>query len=192
MRFTELVAENGAHANAILEQSEHFWETVQPPEQTMDLVRFTLFMGILPFAGYLFSYNITGKVWSVWPFIQSTLSVTRGLMCAGLQWIFFATFPLLSSLLLEAITKRDNKSSDDFLLICTYSMVPLFLAALFVGVPFVGRVSAVLGMAAFLYFLFYGYRIYHRQTVFRSAAYTLAVGFLFALIRQMFVFVIGF
>ena len=194
MGIAKLIAKRGADAMGILDQNEKFWNTVDIPGQPMDLVRFSLFLGLLPFSGYLFSYTITGKVWSVWPFVQSTLSVTRGLMCAGLHWIFFATFPLLSSLLLESLIDRQKPSpnSSAYLLICTYAMVPLFIAALFVGVPFMGRVSAVLGFAAFLYFLYYGYRIYLKQSLVRSAVLTFASGFLFALIRQMFVFVIGF
>jgi hypothetical protein len=192
--FFQIVKVNTAPAMRVLDRAEAFWEERIESDDAFDLMRFTLLMGILPFSGYLFSYTITGKVWSVWPFIQSTLPVTRGLMCAGLQWVFFAVFPILSSLLLEALLGRlklfpDARSCS---VICTFSMTPLFLAALFVGAPFFGRIFAVLGMATFLYLLYFGYRIYLKQSILRSGAMAFAVGALFALIRQMFVFVIGF
>jgi hypothetical protein len=115
-------------------------------------------------------------------------------MCAGLQWVFFATFPLLSSLILDFLVVREKPSRDlnAWLVVCTYSLTPVAVAALFVGVPFLGRIGTVIGPATFLYLLFHGYQTYCRHTVTRSAVLAGVVFVLFAIIRQMFVFVIGF
>jgi len=151
-------------------------------------------MGFFTFAGYLFSYALVGKIWNWIPFIQSTLSTVRALFCAGLQWIFFATFPILSSFILESVFPRLRSASTfiSCVVVATYSMTPLFFNALFVSVPFFGRILTVLSMATFVYLLYYGYRIYAKQDVWRSAIFTAALVGLFAIIRQMFVFVIGF
>jgi hypothetical protein len=135
-----------------------------------------------------------GRIWNDWPFISSTLPVLRGLMCAGLQWIFFATFATICSLLLEYLFLRAGSSGrrQALTVVSTCSMVPMHLAALFAGVPFVSRTTTLLGVYTFLYLFFYGCRRLLGLGVVRSAAMTLAAIALFALIRQMFVFVIGF
>jgi hypothetical protein len=176
----------------VLTKSEHFWDDVKEPATTYELLRFSFLMGVLPFSGYLFSYTVVGKIWSTFPFIQSTLPVTRALMCAGLQWVFFATFPMLSSLLLDLVSGRRMPDPHSCAFVSTYSMMPLFVAALFVSVPFVGRILAVLGFSTFLYLVYFGYRIHLKQSVLRSGLITFFLAALFALIRQMFVFVIGF
>src|SRR5262249_41374430 len=128
------------------------------------------------------------------PFVQTSLPVSRALMCAGLQWIFFLTFPLLSSLVLDLFssTHLSGREFNSRLLITTYSMTPLFTSAFFVGVPFVNQVAVILAMSTFVYLLYFGYRIYAHSGILRSVAMTLTITFLFALIRQIFVFVIGF
>src|SRR5262245_12435017 len=87
----------------VLTHAEDFWERRTSPGDPQELVRFSFFMGIFPFAGYLFYYTIVGVIWNEWPFINSTLPVLRGLMCAGLQWIFFSIFPTISNLIFEVI-----------------------------------------------------------------------------------------
>ncbi len=178
----------------VLSLAENFWKTKEAPTSFDEMLRFSALLSILPLSGYLFSYTVVGQIWSTWPWIQTTLPVTRGLMCAGLQWMFFSTFPLISSLVLDAVLNRGSSTVDfgSRVLIATYSMTPLFIAGLFVGVPFVGRIAVTLCFATFLYLLYYGYRIHAAYGVARSAAIATAIAVLFALIRQMFVFVIGF
>ena len=178
----------------VLTRVERFWESFDAPETPHELLKFSAFMGLFPFAGYLFSYTIVGKIWNLWPFIQTTLTVPPALIFAGMQWIFFMIFPALSALILEFLLTRWKQAPlwHSSMTITTYSMVPLCLAALFASVPFFGRIFAVAAVATFLYLHYYGYRIYLEQSFLRSAGMTLAVMILFALIRQMFVFVIGF
>jgi len=187
-------AQYGLTAMKVLTRAENFWKEPEAPASFDELLRYSALLSILPLSGYLFSYTVVGQIWSTWPWIQTTLSVLRGIMCAGLQWMFFATFPLISSLVLDATLGR-RSSGVDFnsrVLIATYSMTPLFIAGLFVGVPFVGRIAVTLCFATFLYLLYFGYRIHAAQGVLRSAVIATAIAGLFALIRQMFVFVIGF
>ncbi|PWT87666.1 MAG: hypothetical protein C5B54_11940 [Acidobacteria bacterium] len=193
MRFNS-IAQYSNYGMRALNLSESFWENPDVPTAPFELIRFSTFLGILVFAGYLFSYSVVGRVWNYWPFIQSTLSIVRGIMCAGLQWVFFATFPVLSSLILDSLFVKERPSPwlNSWVVVCTYSATPLFIAALFVGIPFFGRIAAVLGSATFIYLLFYGYRNYCRHSIVRSALLTLLVFLLFAVIRQMFVYVIGF
>jgi len=184
----------GLIAMNVLSRAENFWKTPEAPASFDEMLRFSAFLSVLPLSGYLFSYTVVGQIWNTWPWIQTTLSVTRGLMCAGLQWMFFATFPLISSLVLDALLSR-SASGVDFssrVLIATYSMTPLLIAGLFVGIPFVGRIAVTLCFATFLYLLYSGYRIHAAQGIIRSAVVASAIAILFALIRQMFVFVIGF
>src|SRR3972149_11488086 len=159
--FVQMIAVYSACGMSVFNGAEAFWQDFNAPEEPYDLLRFSMLMGILPFSGYLLLYTITGKIWNMWPFIQSTLSVTQGLMCEGLQWIFFATFPILSALLLETILGRHRSfpESSSCTVVTTYTVTPLFMAALFVGGSFFGRILAVLAIATFLYLLYFGYRI---------------------------------
>ena len=187
-------AQYGVAGMRVLTRADDFWKAPDAPASFHEMLRFSALLSVLPLSGYLFSYTVIGQIWSVWPWIQTTLPVTRGLMCAGLQWMFFATFPLVSTLLLDPFVSR-SASGVDFnarVLIATYSMTPLYVAGLFVGVPFVGRIAVTLCFSTFLYLLYFGYRIYAAQGVLRSGIVAMAVAILFALIRQMFVFVIGF
>jgi hypothetical protein len=77
-------------------------------------------------------------------------------------------------------------------MIAAYAMAPLNLAALFTGALFLSQSATVIGFAMFVYLLFFGYRRHLKFTMMKSAFMTLLVAVLFALIRQMFVFVIGF
>jgi hypothetical protein len=178
----------------VLKRAETFWKKLEVPTETFELLRFSAMMGIFPFAGYLFNYTIVGRVWSTWPYINTTMTVQRGLMCAALQWIFLVTFPILSALILHRVFRRWHavESPNDWMLILTYSLTPVYLAALFVGIPFAGRITALLGTSAFLYYVYYAIRLRLQQGIFRSMVITAFVMILFALIRQIFVYVIGF
>lgn len=180
-------------SSAVLSRAENFWKTLDASENPHELMRFSAFLGVFPFAGYLFSYTVVGKVWSVFPWIQTTLTVPPALIYAGMQWIFFVTFPALSALILESLISRWNPPEwNSAMLVTTYSMTPFYFATLFIAVPFVNRVLTVFAVATFLYLHYYGYRLYLGQSIVRSAAMTFAVMILFVLIRQMFVFAIGF
>lgn len=178
----------------VLRRAENFWERLEVPNDTYELLRFSAVMGIFPFSGYMFNYTIVGRVWSTWPYINTTMTVQRALMCAALQWIFFVTFPILATLMLDRFFQRWRvvKGTNDWTLVLTYSMTPVYLAALFVGIPFVGRITAVLGMSTFLYLVYFAMRLYLKQGIFRSVMITAASMALFAIVRQIFVYVIGF
>lgn len=177
----------------LLRRSEGFWLDFSAPTDTRQLIRFSVCMGLIPFSGYLLYYTTIGKIWSLWPWIQTTMPFLRGLMCAVLQWVFFATFPILSSLILEILFFRHQaRDIRSCAVVVTYSMTPLFATALFVGVREVNRALPVLALAAFVYFLFSGFRGYMKMGIFRSALSTLVTFMLFASIRQAFIFVIGY
>jgi hypothetical protein len=190
----EILSRCASYATSVLWKAERFWRNPDAPSSPHELLRFSAIMGLLPFSGFLLYYAVFGQIWNWYPFIRTSLPVTRALMCAGLQWIFFLTFPLLSSLVLDLFssTHHTGPEFNSRLSITTYSMTPLFVASFFVGIPFVSRVVIVLAFSTFVYLLYYGYRLYAGKSIVRSAASTLAITFLFALIRQMFVFVIGF
>ncbi len=177
----------------VLREQEDFWYG-SLPSGVHEKIRYSFALGFFAFAGYLFSYTVRGTIWNVWPFIQTTMDVGSGLVFAGMQWILFGIFPLLSSLILEIVFARSKRPADfeQLLTISTYSMTPLSLASLFVGVPFFDRIFATLGFATFLFFLYYGFRYTLNFTIVRSAGSTLFFFLLFALIRQMFVFAIGY
>jgi hypothetical protein len=177
----------------VLREQEDFWYG-SLESGVGDLLRFSFALGFFPFAGYLFSYTIRGTIWNVWPFIQTTLDVGSGLVFAGMQWILFGIFPVLSSLILEMLFARSKHAVDfeQFLTISTYSMTPLSLAGLSVAVPYFDRVCTTLGFAAFLFLLYYGFRYAMKFTILRSACITFLFVVLFAVIRQMFVFAIGY
>ena len=189
-----MISNYGAVSADVLSEGESFWDRQDFPTDTHELLRYSFFLGLFPFAGFFFSYTVTGRVWNDWPFINSTLPVLRGLMCAGAQWVFFATFPIISTLLLELLYSRRPSPPDakKLTVVCTYSMVPMHLAALFVGVLFVHRTTTLFGFSIFLYLLYFGYRRYMNLNSRRSAIMTFLVFVLFGLIRYMFVFVIGF
>lgn len=178
----------------VLKRAENFWQHLEVPTGTYELLRFSAVMGLFPFSGYLFTYTIVGRIWSTWPYINSTMTVQRGMMCATLQWIFFVTFPILAGLMLNRLFRRWQVTTDvnDWTLIITYSMTPLYLAALFVGIPFVSRIFAVLGMSMFLYLVYFAMRLHLKQSVVHSTVITFAVLVLFGALRQTFVYVIGF
>jgi hypothetical protein len=177
----------------VLSRAENFWERFEAPSNPYDLVKYSILMGLLPFSGFFFHYAVLGKIWNVWPWVQSILPVLRALMCALLQWIFFATFPILSAMLIEFLFKWLHPPSlNSCTIVSTYSLTPLCLTSLFVSVPFFNQILPVLSFSTFLYLLFTGYRIYLRQGIAKSAVFTLVTGALFASIRQIFVFVIGF
>jgi hypothetical protein len=178
----------------VLRRAEGFWEKLDAPTDTYELLRFSAMMGIFPFSGYLFNYTIVGRVWSTWPYINTTMTVQRGLMCAALQWIFFVTFPILASLILDRVFRKWKITSNpnDWTLILTYSLTPIYLAGLVVGIPFAGRITAVLSMSMFIYLVYFAIRLYLRQEMKRSVVITGCVFILFAVVRQVFVYVIGF
>ena len=177
----------------VLREEESFW-SFNRDSSVSGLLRYSFFLGFFPFAGYLVNYTIRGTIWNVWPFVQTTLDVGSGLVFAGLQWIFFSTFPIISALLMEIMTSRSNRhvEFEDAITITTYSITPLCLSLLFAGVPYFDRVLTTLGFATFLYLLYYGFRISLKFRILRCILMTVCVFVLFALIRQMFVFAIGY
>ena len=176
-----------------LSGADNFWQNPDVSASPLDLIRYSALMGLMAFSGYLISYAAIGHIWNYWPFIRTTIPILRAIFCAGLQWVFFAVFPVLSSIILDFLFVRKRPSSEmsSWLFVCTYSMTPLYLASLVVGVPFIGRMSAFIALATFAYMLYFGYRIYCRLSMVRSIALTCVVFVLFAFIRQMFVYVIG-
>jgi len=177
----------------VLSRAEAFWQRLDASTSLEYLLRYTALLSLLPLAGYLVYYTLIGKVWNYYPFIRTTLTVPHALMCAGLQWVFFTTFPTLSSLLLNLLFSKSeaNNNFQQWNVITAYAMTPLFLAALFVGVPFINGIVTTLAMAMFVYMQYYGCRIYAQQGMARSVAMTFCVGAVFAFIRQMFIHVIG-
>lgn len=189
-----MISTYSTYGMQVLRRAENFWERLEVPGDTYELLRFSALMGIFPFSGYLFNYTIVGRVWSTWPYITTTMTVQRGLMCAGLQWIFFVMFPILAALVLDRVFQRWRAVNvpNDWMLVLTYSMTPVYLAALFVGIPFIGRITAVLSMSTFLYLVYFALRLYLKQSIFRSVVITAVSMALFAIVRQIFVYVIGF
>lgn len=181
-------------ADSVLISGERFWEDVQAPREQFELLRYSFHMGATAFIGYFFSYVVVGQIWNWWPFVRTSVPFLRGVMCAGLQWIFFASFPMISSLVVDFLFSRSKSKVEfrDSLLIVTYSMAPLYLAALFVCVPYLQYTTGYLGPLAFGYLLYFGYRRCSGQTVLRSLLLVAIISLLFAFIRQMFVYVIGF
>ena len=177
----------------VLRLQENFWSSRQRPV-LLELLRYSFFLGFFPFAGYLVNYTIRGTVWNVWPFVHTTLDVGSGLVFAGLQWIFFSIFPVISALIMDTLTSKWRRGVpfDDSVTITTYSMAPLCLAMLFVGLPYFDRIFTTLGFFTFLFLLYSGFRTELKFTIVRSLSMTLLVFILFALIRQMFVFAIGY
>lgn len=190
----EIFSRCASSATSVLSKAENFWRNPEAPTSPHELLRYSAIMGLLPFSGFLLYYALIGQIWNWIPFIRTSLPVTRALMCAGLQWVFFLTFPLLSTLALDLFSPTHHTGSEfnSRLIVSTYSMTPLFLASFFVGIPFVSRVLIVLAFSTFVYLLFYGYRLYAHKSIVRSVAATIVITLLFAVIRQMFVFVIGF
>ena len=176
---------------SILEKQEEFW-LARKEYSVHRLLQYSLFLGFFPFAGYLVNYTIRGTIWNIWPFVHTTLDVGSGLVFAGMQWIFFSVFSLLASLFLDMIGMRWKVQFEHSLGIITYAITPLSLSLLFVGVPYVDRILTTLGFAAFLFLLYYGFRLVLSFTILRSLGTTFGVFVLFALIRQMFVFAIGY
>jgi hypothetical protein len=177
----------------VLTEQENFWRA-KTQQDVRELLKYSLFLGFFAFSGYLFSYTIRGKVWNVWPFIHTTLDVGSGIVFAALQWILFATFPVLASLLMEMITSRAQERVDfyDALDLITYSLTPLVLSTLFIGVPYVDRILTTMGFATWIFLLYYGFRYSFAFTIARSISMTLIVFALFAMIRELFVFAIGY
>src|SRR5439155_6117434 len=157
-------------ATNVFSRAEKFWQNPDAPSSPHELLRFSAIMGVLPFSGFLLYYAVFGQIWNWYPFIRTSLPVSRALMCAGLQWIFFLTFPLLSSLVLDlfSATHHTGPEFNSRVLITTYSMTPLFVAAFFVGVPFVNRIVIVLALSTFVYLMYFGYRLYAHKIILRS------------------------
>jgi hypothetical protein len=177
----------------VMSQQEKFWN--EPATANLhDLLRYSFFLGFFPFAGYLFSYTIRGTIWNYWPFVQTTLGVESGLVFAALQWILFSIFPMISSLILELMTSRFKEQLEfqNCAVLVTYSITPLCLAALFIGVPYFDLIATTLGFATFLYLLYYGFRYFFRFTIVRSSILVLLLLVLFVFFRELFVFAIGF
>jgi hypothetical protein len=177
----------------VLAGADTFWENPDAGSGPLELFRYSTLMSVLAFSGYLCAYAAIGKIWNYWPFIRTVLPVTRAIFCAGLQFVFFAVFPILSSAILDFAfgRRRTSNEMNSWLFVCTYSLTPVYIAALLVGIPFIGRIAATLSSATFAYLLYFGYRIYCRHSVLRSLLLTAIVFALFAFIRQMFVYVIG-
>ncbi len=180
-------------ASRILFKQEEFWKEV-PQSDLLRLLQYSLFLGLFPFSGYLFAYTVRGTIWNVWPFVHTTLDVGSGLVFASLQWILFAVFPVLASLILERIASRLNLSFDfsRASVVATYALTPLSLGLLFAGVPYLDRVFSTFGFSAFPYMLYYGFRSFMQYSISASSAMASLYAALFILIRQLFVFAIGY
>jgi hypothetical protein len=189
----KVFGQRAMQAQQILLLRENVWRQSWPIDFS-DLLRYSFFLGLFPFAGYLCSYTLRGTIWSYWPFIRTTVDPGSAFVYSSLQWILFATFPLLCVLLMEAATRRSAEPLDfvNCVRIVTYSMTPLCLSTLFVGVPFFDRIFTTLGFATFLYLLYYGFRIALNYTIARSLSLTAFVFVLFAFIRELFIFAIGY
>ncbi len=76
-----------------------FWEQNLKNEDSFEALRYAFTVSFFVFAGFLFHYTITGKIWNYYPFEHTTLTVGRSIPLAIVQWMFYASFrqPVLSS-----------------------------------------------------------------------------------------------
>jgi hypothetical protein len=181
-------------ATAATVDPEVFWRKKAEFEDTFVVLRYSFAVSFFVFAGFLFNYTIVGQIWNLWPFEHTTLTVGRAIPCAILQWVLYATFPLTSTFFIDAVVSRksSHQESKQRLIITAYALTPLCLSLLFVGIPFLDKALVVLGIAMFLYSLFYGYRIVLNQTILRSFFMTMATYAFYEILRNVFVYVIGF
>jgi hypothetical protein len=114
--------------------------------------------------------------------------------CAILQWVLYATFPISSTFFIDTVVSRksSHQESKQRLIITAYALTPLCVSLLFVGIPFLHKALVTIGIATFLYSLFYGYRIILNQTILRSFFMTAATYVFYETLRNVFVYVIGF
>jgi hypothetical protein len=182
------------YAASVLSSPENFWRKMDAAIETDEILRYSFFIGFFGFAGYLFHYTITGQIWNIWPFVHTTLTVGRAIPCAILQWIFLATFPVINTLILETFIfrKTSRELSRSTLTITVYAMTPICFAAFVTGIPFLHKAGIVIGLAAFAYILFFGFRIFMKLTIWQSLIRTGISYVLLEVFRQIFVYVIGF
>jgi hypothetical protein len=187
MNFSENV-------KAAIVDPEIFWRQKTEFADTLEVLRYSFAISFFVFPGFLFNYTITGQIWKLWPFEHTTLTVGRAIPCAILQWVLYATFPLTSTFFIDAVVfrKLSHQESKQRLIITAYALTPLCLSLLFVGIPFLHKALVVLGIATFLYSLFYGYRIVLNQTILRSFFMTVITYAFYEILRNVFVYVIGF
>ena len=182
------------NVRAAIVDPEIFWRTKSEFADTLEVLRYSSAISFFVFAGFLFNYTITGQIWNLWPFEHTTLTVGRAIPCAILQWVLYATLPLTSTLFIDATISRksSHQESRQRLIITAYALTPLCLSLLFIGAPFLNKALVTLGIAVFLYSLFYGYRIILNQTILRSFFMTVATYVFYEILRNVFVYVIGF
>jgi hypothetical protein len=187
MNFSENV-------RAAIADPEIFWRKKAEFADTLEVLRYSFAISFFVFAGFLFNYTITGQIWKLWPFEHTTLTVGRAIPCAILQWVLYATFPINSTFFIDAVISRksSHQESKQRLIITAYALTPLCLSLLFVGIPFLQKAFVTIGIATFLYSLFYGYRIILNQTILRSFFMTAATYVFYEILRNVFVYVIGF
>ncbi len=179
---------------AAIVDPEIFWRKKTEFADALEVLRYSFAISFFVFAGFLFNYTITGQIWNLWPFEHTTLTVGRAIPCAILQWVLYATFPISSTFFVDAVISRksSHQESKQRLIITAYALTPLCLSLLFVGAPFLNKAFVTLGIATFLYSLFYGYRIILNQTILRSFFMTAATYVFYEILRNVFVYVIGF
>lgn len=182
------------NVRAAIVDPEIFWRTKTEFAETLEVLRYSFAISFFVFAGFLFNYTITGQIWNLWPFEHTTLTIGRAIPCAILQWILYATFPLISTFFIDVTISRKSsqQESRQRLIITAYALTPLCLSLLFIGAPFLNKAFVTLGIAVFLYSLFYGYRIILNQTILRSFFMTVATYVFYEILRNVFVYVIGF
>ena len=158
------------NVKAAIVDPEIFWRKKAEFGETLEVLRYSFAISFFVFAGFLFNYTITGQIWNLWPFEHTTLTVGRAIPCAIMQWVLYATLPLTSTFFIDATISRKSsrQESKQRLIITAYALTPLCLSLLFIGAPFLNRALVTLGIAVFLYSLFYGYRIILNQTILRS------------------------
>ena len=171
-----------------------FWEQNLKNEDSFEALRYAFTVSFFVFAGFLFHYTITGKIWNYYPFEHTTLTVGRSIPLAIVQWMFYATFPAASTFIMDATFFRKSSSAESKqrMIVSAYALTPLCVAWLFVGVPFLHKPTIVLGLAIFAYSLFYGYRTILGYTILRSLVLTGATYVLYEVFRNVIVYVIGF
>ncbi len=187
MNFSEIVS------TAIVDP-EAFWRSKAEFAEPLEILRYSFCISFFVFAGFLFNYTITGQIWNLWPFKHTTLTVGRAIPCAILQWVLYATFPVTSTFFIDAVVSRKStlQESKQRMIITAYAITPLCVSLLFVGIPFLHRAVVVLGIATFVYSLFFGYRIVLGQTILRSAFMASVTYIFYEALRNVFVYVIGF
>jgi hypothetical protein len=180
--------------SAAIADPAKFWQQRLQHEDLYEVLRYSFTLPLFVFAGFLFHYTITGQIWNYYPFEHTTLTVGRSIPLAIVQWMYHAAFPAGCTFLLDAtfLRKSSLTESKQRMILTAYSLTPVCLAWLFVGVPFLHKPTIVLGLAIFAFSLFYGYRTVLQYTILRSLIFTSATFAIYEIFRNVVVYVIGF